>query len=148
MLRIKRPHERVLAAALGELLAESLVARQIEATPDAVVPIPMHWTRKAWRGTNSPQTIAERLARRLDAPLAPHLLVRCRRTEPQASLSLPNDGPTFRACPHPDLAGARLLLVNDIMTTGATANEAARMLIKAGAASVAIAVLARAEGLA
>ena len=112
----------------------------------------MHWTRKIWRGTNSPETIAERLARHLDIPLASHLLVRCRRTAPQASLSpskrLANVRGAFRAARHPDLPGARLLLVDDIMTTGATVNEAAKMLTRAGAAFVAVVVPARAEGLA
>jgi ComF family protein len=150
VLRIKKQHERPLALALGELLARSNDARWTALRPDAVVPIPMHWTRKIWRGTNSPETIAERLARHLDIPLASHLLVRCRRTAPQASLSpskrLANVRGAFRAARHADLPGARLLLVDDIMTTGATVNEAAKMLTRAGAAFVGVVVPARAEG--
>ena len=53
----------------------------------------------------------------------------------------------FRANAHRDLPGARLLLVDDIMTTGATVNEAAKALSRAGADSIAVVVLARAEGL-
>jgi predicted amidophosphoribosyltransferase len=87
----------------------------------------------------------------LQVPLAPHLLQRRRRTAPQASLPatrrVANVRGAFRARAHRDLAGARLLLVDDIMTTGATVNEAAKMLVKAGAAFVAIAVVARSEGL-
>jgi predicted amidophosphoribosyltransferase len=52
----------------------------------------------------------------------------------------------FRATRHADLPGARVLLVDDIMTTGATVNEAARTLRQGGAELVAVAVLARAEG--
>ena len=52
----------------------------------------------------------------------------------------------FRARAHKDLPGARVLLVDDIMTSGATVNEAARTLSAAGARFVAVAVLARAEG--
>jgi predicted amidophosphoribosyltransferase len=80
--------------------------------------------------------------------MAPRLLVRRRPTAPQAELSPPrrktNVRGAFRAARHPDLPGARLLVVDDIMTTGATANEVAKTLKKAGAASVSIAVLARA----
>lgn len=150
VLRIKKPSQRALAIALGDLLAVSHRPRMATLEPDAVVPIPMHWSRRMWRGTNSPETIGERLSRHLGIPSAPHLLARCRRTAPQASLSptkrLANVRGAFRARRHPDLPGARLLLVDDIMTTGATVNEAAKMLRQAGAAFIAIVVLARAEG--
>jgi len=53
----------------------------------------------------------------------------------------------FRAARHADLPGARLLLVDDIMTTGATVNEGAKELRRAGASFVAVAVVARAEGM-
>jgi ComF family protein len=151
VLRIKRPQERALAISLGHLLAHEknsdLTAWQV----DAVIPVPMHWSRRIWRGANSPETIAERLSRRLAVPLASHLLIRRRRTQPQASLSptrrMANVRGAFRADKHPDLKGARLLLVDDIMTTGATLNEAAKVLRRAGAAFVGVVVLARAEGL-
>ena len=60
---------------------------------------------------------------------------------------LANVREAFRASTHPELAGARLLLVDDIMTTGTTVNEAAKTRTRAGAKVVAIVVLARAEGL-
>ncbi len=135
--------------ALGEMLAETAGASLEASLTDVVVPVPMHWTRRTWRGANSPETIAQRLALRLAVPLRPALLVRARRTAPQASLS-PNQRRAnvrgaFRAAVHPDLPGARVLLVDDIMTTGATLNEAAKTLVRAGAAEVMVAVLARAE---
>lgn len=152
VLRIKKPHERALAVALGDLLADAVAAQPQEQNLDVIVPIPMHWTRRAWRGSNSAETIASRLAERLRLPLAPELLARRRRTAPQASLSpgrrRANVRGAFRARPHADLVGARVLLVDDILTTGATLNEAGKTLTKAGAAVVSVAVLARAEGLA
>jgi ComF family protein len=151
LLRIKQSSERGLAVALGDLLAAEREVEWRAMELDGVVPVPMHWSRRLWRGANSPETIAERVARRLGLPLAPHLLARRRRTAPQASLPpsrrVTNVRGAFRAAKHSDLAGARLLLVDDIMTTGATVNEAAKMLRRSGAASVCIAVLARAEGL-
>ena len=86
----------------------------------------------------------------MGVPSASHLLVRRRRTAPQASLSptkrVANVRGAFRARKHADLSGARLLLVDDIMTTGATVNEAAKMLCRGGASFVGVVVLARAEG--
>ena len=73
-----------------------------------------------------------------------------RRTRPQTGLTrnkrLANVRGAFKAPPHPDLAGSRVLLIDDVMTTGATAGEAARSLRKAGAAEVVVAILARAKG--
>jgi ComF family protein len=150
VLRIKRAHERGLAIALGDALAEACSGRWSALAPDAIVPVPMHWSRWLWRGANSAETLAERLAARYRVPLAGHLLSRNRRTAPQANLSptrrRANVRGAFRAAAHKDLPGARLLLVDDIMTTGATVNEAARALRRAGAVFVGVAVLARAEG--
>ena len=151
VLAIKRPQRRGLAIALGDLLIDARLAPLASCAVDAVVPVPMHWSRRLWRGANSPETIAERLTRNLGVPLAAHLLARRRRTAPQASLPptrrVRNVRGAFRSGRHADLPGARLLLVDDIMTTGATVNEAARVLRQAGAAAVVVAVLARAEGL-
>ncbi len=73
-----------------------------------------------------------------------------RRTQPQVGLSrtrrLENVHEAFRALRHTDLPGARVLLIDDVLTTGATASEAAKTLRRAGATEVTVAVLARAEG--
>jgi ComF family protein len=152
VLRIKRSSERNLAVSLGNFLAAAERDRLRAMALDGIVPVPMHWSRRVWRGTNSPETIAECIARTLGLPLAPHLLSRRRRTAPQASLApskrRANVRGAFRAARHPDLPGARLLLVDDIMTTGATLNEGAKELRRAGAGFVAVAVVARAEGMA
>lgn len=150
VLEIKRPQHRLLAAALAELLAAASLDRLAALAPEVVVPVPMHWTRKMWRGTNSPETIAACLAGHLRVPARAGLLSRRRRTAPQASLApsrrRANVRGAFRAARHADLPGARVVLVDDIMTTGATLNEAARTLAGRGAEVVAVAVLARAEG--
>jgi predicted amidophosphoribosyltransferase len=135
--------------ALGDLLAMTQRGELARWHPDAVVAIPMHWSRRMWRGVHSAEIVAGRLAAHLDVPLASHLLVRRRRTAPQARLApsrrKANVRGAFGARASRDLARARLLLVDDIMTTGATLNEAAKTLLDAGADAVGAAVVARAE---
>jgi ComF family protein len=149
VLRIKGGRHHGLALALGRLLAQTRGDELAAWRPDAVLAVPMHWSRRMWRGANSPDTIAQRLAARLGVPLASHVLVRRRRTAPQARLSPPrrraNVRGAFRVRAHRDLPGARLLLVDDIMTTGATVDEAAKTLVRAGAGPVRVVVLARAD---
>jgi ComF family protein len=151
VLRMKTEKNPGQAIALGDWIFARHGERLRAMNVDAVVPVPMHWSRRIRRGVNSPQLVAERLATHLQVPLAAHLLVRQRRTAIQARLPASrrraNVRNAFRVRPHADLPGARLLLVDDVMTTGATVNEAAKVLKKAGAEAISIAVLARAEGL-
>jgi ComF family protein len=148
---MKRPADRPLAVALGEHLATHVAETFSSGTIDVVMPVPMHWSRRVWRGTNSAEVLATAIANRLGVPLTSQILVRRRRTIPQARLSpgrrRANVRGAFFVHPHRDLAGAHVLVVDDILTTGATLNEAAKTLRKAGSADVSVAVLARAEGL-
>ncbi len=115
---------------------------------DAVVAIPPHWRRRLSRQRDHASALARRLAKQLDCPYQ-SLLIRTRHTPPQRYLSrrarLENMRNAFSPCYPKDIAGSHLLLVDDATTTGATANEAARTLIKAGASSVTLAVLAKSE---
>jgi ComF family protein len=150
VLRIKRPRDQALSVALARWLASHREPALAALRADVVVPVPMHWRRRAWRGGNSPEILAHWIGGQLRLPVAGHLLARRRATRQQMTLSPPerrtNVRGAFRAAGHRDLVGARVLVVDDIMTTGATAGETARMLVDAGASFVAVAVLARAEG--
>ena len=150
VLSIKHPHQQPLTFALAEMLHVRRGGDLAALGCDVVVPIPMYWTRRLWRGVNNPEVVGQRLAAALKIEYAAHLLVRSRHTEPQADLSSDqrrkNVHGAFRAARHRNLPDARVLLVDDILTTGATASEAARMLKQAGAAFVAVAGIARAEG--
>ena len=150
ILRMKRPPGESLSKAMGQLLARRRGQRLAELEPDVIAPIPMHWARRLKRGTNSPEILAGCLAQRLGVPLEAHLLVRRRNTKPQPGLRPPqrfaNLKGAFRTSKGYDFRGVRVLLVDDVLTTGATCSEAAHVLKQAGAAWVAAAVLARAEG--
>jgi len=133
---------------LGGLLAEAVSARCAGERLDVVVPVPMHWLRRLGRGWNHSGSLAQGVARRLKLPFGDEL-VRVRNTPPQvwlpASRRAANVRGAFAVLRPKALAGATVLLVDDVMTTGATANEAARTLRRAGAERVILAVLARAE---
>ncbi len=133
---------------LGRLLAEAVRARCEPAALDLVVPVPMHWARRLLRGGNHSTILAAGLARRLGLPMGQEL-IRIRNTPPQVHLPASQRRANVRgafAAPRPAaVAGASVLLVDDVTTTGATADEAARTLLAAGAARVLLAVLAKAE---
>lgn len=114
--------------------------------PDALVPVPLHPRRLAWRGFNQSLEMSRLLAADLDRPLVADALRRVRHTVPQAGLSagerMANVRGAFEVCGD-GLRGRSVLLVDDIMTTGGTLAECARTLARAGAARVDVLVLAR-----
>ncbi len=150
VLRMKRASERPLSMAVGRLFGLRHADRMFGLEPDAVLPVPMFWGRRVLRGTNNPNALAAAISRRLGIPMAGRLVERWRNTLPQADLGqrqrFQNVRGAFRLKAGYDLAGRRLLLVDDILTTGATCSEVAGLLKGAGAATVTAAVVARAEG--
>ncbi len=147
---MKHRQGETLAAALAELLVRRRRADLEAFRPDLVAPVPMHWWRRLGRGFNSPDVLAQGLARALGVPLGRGLLIRRRNTVPQMRLApkmrFQNLRGALRLRADNAIAGRRVLLIDDILTTGATCSEAARILKQAGAAWVGVAVLARAEG--
>jgi ComF family protein len=152
VLKTKRLSAEALSLAVGRLLAMRLRDKIVQFAPQAIVPIPMHWRRRFVRGVNSPELLAECLGRKLKIPVL-RTLRRRRYTRPQKDVQ---PGERFRNVRGAfavrrwyanRLQGARVLLVDDILTTGATCSEAAKLLKQAGAAAVAVAVVARADGL-
>jgi len=147
VLRAKHPAEESVATSLGKLMSRRANDRLRELRPDVVATIPMHWRRRLVRQTNSPELMGEVLARSLGVPFAPRLLKRTRATKPQPSVAtsdrIPNVRNAFRLRRGYALAGATVVLVDDILTTGATCSEAARALRRAGAERVVAVVAAR-----
>ncbi|MBI3503730.1 MAG: ComF family protein [Proteobacteria bacterium] len=116
---------------------------------DLLVPVPLHWTRLVWRRFNQAALLANALARESGLPCVPDLLVRAKRTPIQGTLGRlqrqRNVRRAFAIRPR-HLArakGARIVLVDDVLTTGATLAECARTLRRAGAAEVRAVALAR-----
>lgn len=147
ILRMKRPAGEPVAHAMGSLLG--IVRRQaLQAfQPEVLVAIPMHWRRHFSRKTNSPELIARSLGKTLGVPYRRWVLRQCRKTAVQSELSpkerFANVRGAFRARFARHIQGRRVLLVDDVLTTGATCSEAAKVLKQAGAAMVAVAVIAR-----
>lgn len=136
-----RPLGRLLPALEGG-------AEGSRAAPLLVVPVPLHRDQLVRRGYNQAALLARELARRARAPIDYRALLRVRATRPQVALGRGarerNVAGAFRACPE-RVRGRHLVLVDDVITTGATAAACARALRRAGAAAVEVLALARAE---
>ncbi len=150
IFRMKQPQHENLTLGMGRLLGQKRFSELAGLGAEMIVPVPMYWMRRLRRGTNSAELLARCLGRKLDLPVRRRLLVRCKNTTPQSELSpkkrFSNMRGAFRVrMPH-RLKGSRVLLVDDVLTTGATCSEAAGVLKKAGASLVAVAVIARAQG--
>lgn len=147
VLKCKPAAGESLAWALGQRLAEQVELQPFASPPTLVAPVPMHWAKRLWRGANGVEVMAGAVARRLGLRLARGLLV-CRRfLRRQATLTpaerRKNVRDAFRASRRWKINGQTVLLVDDVMTTGATAEEAAKALLAAGAAAVCVATIAR-----
>jgi len=149
VLRTKRASGDRISSALGGFLAGRHAddLRKLEA--DIVVPVPMHWIRRLVAGTNNADLLAGVIARHLQLPCRPALSMR-RNIKQQKNLRpderFRNVRRAFGVRRGYALQGARVLLIDDVLTTGATCSAAAEVLKGAGAERVYVAVLARAEG--
>lgn len=145
-IRCKEGGSEYLAASLGELLYQREGERLRQCHADVVVPVPHHWLKRLFHAHNPPETLGGVLSRRLKADFDASILRKSRRTPDQSSLSSEqrraNLRNAFRVRGTADLSGASVLLVDDILTTGTTANEASKTLRRAGAKQVTVAVVA------
>jgi ComF family protein len=130
---------RWISHAGGELLAEA----------DALVPVPLHWRRLWARRFNQSAMLAATISLQTGVPIAAGALKRVKPTLQQVGLSRPeraaNVQGAFRVPPdgRAAVAGRRLILVDDVLTSGATVDGCARALLRAGAANVDVLIFAR-----
>ena len=162
VLRMKTDKTGILARSAARILLESRLSELEAVQADYVVPVPMHRSRRAERGVNSPDLLSEEIGLRLKIPTIRQLVVRSRQTYLQYTLSqrlrVSNVKEAFSlSVPHcwtrlflrrspVSLADKTILLVDDILTTGSTCNEITRILRLSGVRSVSVVVLARALG--
>ena len=154
VLDLKGGKNEALSFQLGRLLGDRL-RRQAEVdvesqdSPALLVPVPLHWRRRFARGFHAAGVIAEGV--RATTGFAIAEVLQCQRlTDEQGTLTGPrrfsNVKGAFQMRPLVSVDGSRVVLVDDVMTSGATLSELAGVLKKAGAVSVRCAVLARGTG--
>lgn len=144
-IRLFKYHKKVvLADALGDLMQHIFPSLP---EIDLLMPVPLHPIRLKEREYNQSLLLADRLNYRLGLPCSYDNLVRLRQTPPQTELSraarLKNLRRAFAVRRPDEVNGKRILLIDDVFTTGTTVNECAKALRKAGAADVYVATLAR-----
>ncbi len=144
---LKFSGRRRAAGRLAAALLEDAAVRRLVATSDVLVPVPLHPRRVRERGFNQAALVAQELARRADRACCPDALVRRLDTVPQAGLSAAarrrNVRAAFAVRRKASVAGRTVTLVDDVVTTGATALACGRELVAAGAREVRLLAVAR-----
>lgn len=132
MILAKRYHDIAMSLALAEIIKQYTPISSMGF--DALVPIPLHWTRRAARGYNQAEEIAYYLSKALQIPVV-HLLARTRKTQLQLELDATERATNLKdafTIAKPSFSKSyqkkRLLLVDDLLTTGSTLTEAAKVL--------------------
>jgi len=136
-----------LAPMMGRWISNA--GREVLAEADALVPVPLHWRRLWARRFNQSAMLAAEISAETKVPIAAGALKRVKATAQQVGLSrserAANVQGAFRVPQEskPAVAGRRLVLVDDVLTSGATVDGCARALLRAGAANVDVLIFAR-----
>ncbi|WP_293809399.1 ComF family protein [uncultured Bosea sp.] len=145
--RLKYGDRVELSLTLGRMMTQA--GRELTADADLVLPVPLHRTRLWRRRFNQAAALAQLIARETGLPFAATALTRIRRTRQQIGLTRPQRAENLQGAFHVPVAmrqlieGRRILLVDDVLTTGATVNAASRALLRAGASAVDVLTFAR-----
>jgi ComF family protein len=145
--RLKYGDRVELSLTLGRMMAQA--GRDLVADADLVLPVPLHRTRLWRRRFNQAAALARAVSRETGLPLATTALTRIRRTRQQVGLTRAQRAENLQGAFHVSatmrslVEGGRILLVDDVLTTGATVNAASRALLRAGASAVDVLTFAR-----
>ncbi len=143
--RFKYSGHTYLAPVLASRMAGSWRAHGA-GDPDVIVPVPLHWRKRLRRGYNQALLLALHLSDALGVPMR-RLIRRKRWTTQQAMLDFSarqaNMGGVFSLCRGTDPSGLHILLVDDVLTTGATLSSAAQNLMQSNASAVSVITAAR-----
>ncbi len=145
--RFKYGRKAFLGRPLGRLMVRVCEPWFRTSDLDLVIPVPLHPRRLRWRGFNQSVLLGREVARAWGIRLDPLALTKPTATPPQSTLTLrerqANLRGIFAMAPRRTVDGKRLLLVDDIYTSGATLNECTRVLLRSGAREVRVLTLAR-----
>jgi ComF family protein len=136
-----------LVAPLGGWMARA--GQELCADADELVPVPLHWSRLWQRRFNQSAMLAREISARTNVPVADDVLVRTRATAPQVGLARKERARNVQGAFAVEksarirVKGRKLIVIDDVLTSGATADACARVLRRAGAARVDVLVLAR-----
>ena len=148
ILMKKKPFE-LMRRAVGELIAQQLQTQFANSQP-LLIAVPNHWTRTFFRSVCQASSLAQSVSASTGWPLLRGVVRRSRKTAKQGMLSWTerthNVRGAFKLKPTPRIAGRHVIVVDDVLTSGATADEIAKLLLTGGAASVSVAVAARGTG--
>ncbi len=143
----KYGNKRRLAEPLGQLLISYWEINGRNYPVDLIIPVPLHRRKRREREFNQSELLAKRLGNYFKIPISSYNLVRVRYRPPQVGLSyhqrLKNVEGIFRAKNPRELRGKKILLIDDVYTTGATSNECSRILRDAGVEKIWVLTLAR-----
>lgn len=146
IVRMKQPSGDVLGDCMAKLWSRQMAPRLSPLGANIVMAVPLHWSRRLWRGFNGPQLLAIELARRLKVPCRTSWLRRIRATPSQTTQTptqrRENVRKAFVVKKSARLYGQVVVLVDDVLTTGSTLSDASRAIKAAGAKAVHVAVVA------
>ena len=138
--RFKYGHDTTYSRPLGSMMADYTLEGF-----DLIIPVPLHIKRLRERGFNQSLLLANAIGKRQGIPVDPYILKRTRWTEPQVNLTglerKVNVKGAFEVCG--DVRGKRILIVDDVYTTGATVSECSKALKRSGAKEVCVLTLSR-----
>ena len=140
----KRIYGKVFGKEMAETYRELLKKKEVE----LLIPVPLHRFRRWKRGYNQAEILAVELAKQTGIPVARHLLIRCKKTTPQKQLDdklrRKNIEHAFRV--NGIVPAEKVVLIDDIYTTGSTVDEAAKTLRRAGAQEVGFLTISIGQG--